>query len=884
MGLVLSGNCIVVRIGTMLWCYPPLLGSLSRNGVPHTCPKREAYVTVSGVLAVARQLNQAGINVIPAVYRDKRPALTSWEKYQQEKVPPLLVEKWFGGSAQRNLLVVCGTISRLLVLDLDNRAAGEWWRQFPGMSDAMDATTCVKTGKGYHFWFQLDDHETLQSIQVAEDGRKFDLRCQGGLVIGPGSIHESGKEYRWVRDLSYLQPLPEAVRSFYSNRNEGEDGSVRSLFVDLIQQVPQGEGEGRNDWLARVAGHLAKWIPHRDAYEAMVYFVNDSMPEPLDEQEEVDKLVRSIWKGHQQRHTVGSSSRPSSPETGWLEGNGWQLFTTIKMDGDEAMAPWTNFDVKVLGIINHGEERSFQVEVHLVQGRVISEHLVDAEILTNPTLLAKWCGNLGLCFLSPPGDRWGRLKRTDRLYNYISSQEAPESSVVDHLGWVDGTGFVTHEGVLTREGMLECGGFIPHPNLVGRAPYRYGFVAEAEAQAVLRETMTFHDETVCAVFGAWWAACWLKAQIMARTALFPFMALEAASESGKTTGFFSLMIQLNGNTMGHGESTSAGLRDFVASHRNGIVWVDDMSDPTEVMDLLRQATAEGTRTKKGQNRTSQETIRLLAPVVISGEGFDALATEKALRDRAIILDVPSPTGRMSSRNPERPQWDDILALKAKYGNDLTKVAGTLGGMALESGDLVQDLAELRVGKGRWADKMAVLRVGARMIERLTGEDKWVDRVDGWTGGLVDPGAENLLTTVILPALLLEFGIPTSAKGDLPVFVDPQGQVWFHEEQVARHWARLARTPRQRQLGGLEAIRSQRRALGIEGSGKRLRTGHTGDGRTTWGRYHGCDSGAAPGWHGNNSEGVTGLSAAILARVASGHGLPEGQDEESDTLL
>jgi hypothetical protein len=512
--------------------------------------------------------------VIPAVYRDKRPALKSWEKYQISRVPDELIERWFGGTASRNLLVVCGPISRLLVLDIDNKQAALWWKLFPGMEDAMKATTCVRTAKGFHYWFKLEEGEVYQSLQIAEEDRRFDIRCQGGLVIGPGSIHETGKEYKWVRGLEEIQLVPDAIRGFYENRGADDDGVVRSLFVDLIGSVPEAEGDGRNDWLARVAGHLAKWIPHKDAYEAMVYFVNDALAEPLDEEEEVNKLIRSIWKGHQQRHVAAGVERPAGPETGWLEGNGWQMLTTVKLDGDEAQAPWTNFDMRVLGVIGSGDERSYRIELRRERDRQVIECLIEAETVSNTQKLNTWCANHGVGFVFYGPDKWGRLGRADRVQSYLDAQQAPECSVVYNLGWADGVGFITHEGVLTREGMLEHEGLVPHPRLKQWAPYRYGFVPEREATDVLREVLSFHEETVCAVFGSWWAACWLKAQVMAKTALFPFMALEAASETGKTTGFFSLMIQLNGNAMGHGEYTAAALRVGGryerARHRHGL--------------------------------------------------------------------------------------------------------------------------------------------------------------------------------------------------------------------------------------------------------------------------------------------------------------------------
>lgn len=796
-----------------------------------------------GVFETARQLLDAGIGVIPAVYKDKRPALASWEKYQREPASHLQVEKWFGGRTERNVLVVCGRVSRLLVLDLDNKQAGKWWRQLPGMNEAMDATTCVKTAKGYHFWFRLEDGESFPSVQVTEEDRKFDLKCEGGLVIGPGSVHETGRPYSWVRGLADLQPLPDAIRGFYEMREQEDGAQVRSLFVDLLRAIPEAEGEGRNDWLARVAGHLAKWIPHRDAYEAMVYFVNDALPEPLDEEDEVDKLVRSVWKGHQQRHKPENSDRDASIETGWLEGNGRQLITTVKIKDDEVLAPWSNFDIQVISVIHSGEESSYRIELLRESGES-EELLVDAEVFLNPNMLNKWLANHRLIVYTLPGDKWARnFRPTQRLHSYVASQNAPLCEVTDHLGWVSNIGFVTHEGLLTRDGFLQHDRLVPDPKLRNWAPYRYGLVDEEEARGVLREVMTFQDETVCAVFGAWWAACWLKAQIMQQAALFPFMAIEAASGTGKTNGFFSLMIQMNGNTVAQGRPTGASLRDAISAHQNGINWIDDLDDANDVMNLLREATSEGTRTKKGQDRTTQELVKLRGAIVISGEGFDGLQTEKAQRERAVILHVGSPTDRMSQKDPERIQYDDILDLQERYGagdTPLNAVAGTLGGLFLDCADMVPQLKSLRVGTGRVGDKLAILRLGARMLARVTEEEKWVEIVDQWVQDVPDYGEHNDLTMKILPKFLMSAGVQHTPTGGPAVYVDTKGIVWFHEEKVATEYPRMLGKGDRAQLGGVESIRSQRKALGIEGVGV-LKTTHTAQqhGARVVSRYHAC---------------------------------------------
>ena len=266
------------------------------------------------------------------------------------------------------------------------------------------------------------------------------------------------------------------------------------------------------------------------------------------------------------------------------------------------------------------------------------------------------------------------------------------------------------------------------------------------------------------------------------------------------------------------QETTLVLRDRASAHQSGIVWVDDISDPTGVLDLLRQATSGGSRHKKNQDRTSQETVELVAPVVLSGEGLGSLGMEKALIDRSIRLEVPSPTGRMSLVDSSRRQWDDVVALRARYAQDLTKVAGTVVGLVLREVGLVGDLPKLRRGGGRRSDKEAILLLGGLVLSKVLDDTSIADRVERWVDGQEDLGQENALTMRILPAFLLEAGMPRRAMLHHPAFIDRDGIVWWHEEGLARWWESKARNPRDQQIGSVASLRSQRKALGVVGKG------------------------------------------------------------------
>ena len=256
----------------------------------------------------------------------------------------------------------------------------------------------------------------------------------------------------------------------------------------------------------------------------------------------------------------------------------------------------------------------------------------------------------------------------------------------------------------------------------------------------------------------------------------------------------------------------AAYRDAASANNNGLVWADDVEDPTQLMEIIRQATSGGSRSKKAMNRTDQEVIKMVNNFCVSGESLGSIMNEKAQRDRAIQLEVPSPVGRIS-RHGDYSQWDDITNLQNRYSKDLTQLAGTIVQMILCEAETAKQFRDLRGGGGRHNDKIGVLRVGARVLAKITGKAKIVARVDAWCGLQEDLGDENFLVTLVLPQLLAMAVPQTNAFGGPPVFVR-NGVVWIHVQKTVTEWRRISKVgERYRDLVSAQSILSQLKALG-----------------------------------------------------------------------
>jgi hypothetical protein len=843
-----------------------------------------------GALAIAQSLAELGLQVLPARFKDKSP-IVKWTEYQDRRTTSNL-PMWFGGGVKRNYWVMTGRISGHVVVDADSAEGDKWWRERLG--DAIfDATAQVKTAKGTHYWFAIpadwpeDRHIQSWATHPNDDPKhgpdpdhtSFDFRADVTGVIVPPSIHESGHVYTWTVPLeeAVLAPpemldgtlraqAPARAGEAPGGTARDSGGHTRSMLAHLLEAPPSGDGSGRNDWLARVAGHYAKsYHNQRDLYDLHCKQAYDMIPDKKGfDAKEYEKTVESVWRGEHERNP----HRALDETCGWLQSGGTRIVTQVVKKDPNAdtrtyeLEEYADFDLQAKGVMLDEEQgRTYWVQIVRKRRGVGDTETIDAVLPAHVTgddkALRKWLAKFA-CTVIPPENMWPRTGSVGvRLQRYLESQHPPAVKVTATLGWdseiINGDGgFVTHDGVITADEVFECEavGVRPNPALLvgGMAPHRYGFGADqSEARRVLEEVLTFHDDTTTSVFGAWWAACLIKPQLEERSSLFPFMAIEAPSESGKTNGFFDLMTQLNGNTRGEVAPTKAALRDMAAAHRNGIVWVDDLDDPAYLMELLRAATSGGSLTKMGEDRESVKNTQIVSPIVISGEAL-GLGSQKALLDRAIILKVGSPTGRVSRHNPRRPQWDDVLALRGQYAQGLSVLAGHLVQAALDVVPFaLVALADGRKGSGRAADKAAILRAGARLLDCLVATDD-DGRAEAWQGtgqhAVVTEAwlesqetesakfAENALTFEILPWAMRHFNYAVEPRAgirpedmDTPVFVrgiDENGQfstdgdsgleIWFNAVMLAEAWERFKNGRVERRTQTATALKDQADAL------------------------------------------------------------------------
>lgn len=159
---------------------------------------------MSRLLDAAQRYTAAGLATIP-LWPDarKNPRLSSFEEFHSRLPQPHEWQRWARKWPDSNIGLITGYWKNYVALDFDEVLTYDvwlqkWGQQFTGRFDgASPITWTVKTGRGYHVWFQLKEDPGRSRIFV-NDGLEVLLRARGGYCIVPPSVHHTGTPYKTV--------------------------------------------------------------------------------------------------------------------------------------------------------------------------------------------------------------------------------------------------------------------------------------------------------------------------------------------------------------------------------------------------------------------------------------------------------------------------------------------------------------------------------------------------------------------------------------------------------------------------------------------------------------------------------------------------------------
>ena len=231
-----------------------------------------------------------GWSVLPVRPDEKRPYMTNWLQYTKTRAPKAMVESWFTNLTGAGVGVVTGKISNMVVLDVEHDCPypiEEILKKYPTHMIARSG------GGGYHLFYQYPINQSRVSnrVRIFEGA---DLRADGGFIVLPPTMHQSGNRYEWIK-RGPLGAFPVALLNLQAQPKASGDGWI----TEALRGVSEG---GRNDTCARLAGYFFKKGMNADIVEALLLDWNERNEPPLPVNE-----VRTTIKSIERSHATGES-------------------------------------------------------------------------------------------------------------------------------------------------------------------------------------------------------------------------------------------------------------------------------------------------------------------------------------------------------------------------------------------------------------------------------------------------------------------------------------------------------------------------------------------------------------------------------------------------
>ena len=238
-------------------------------------------------------------SVIPIRAVDKRP-LIKWQEYQQRRATENEINEWFHRWPTANVGIVTGSISGIVVLDIDPQHGGDqsltaWEKQH----SPLPRTVEVKTGGGgRHLYFKHPGGVVHNKVGIAPG---IDIRGDGGCIVAPPSIHSSGNHYLWVKGHEPGKINTAAFPAWLLEKVAGKGKPPGHSVQHWQQLVRNGVEQGkRNATIASLTGHLLWHGVDPDIVEELLLCWNRVRARPPLDDEEVIRTVKSIARLHEQ--------------------------------------------------------------------------------------------------------------------------------------------------------------------------------------------------------------------------------------------------------------------------------------------------------------------------------------------------------------------------------------------------------------------------------------------------------------------------------------------------------------------------------------------------------------------------------------------------------
>lgn len=197
---------------------------------------------------------------------------------------PAVVAEWWRRWPDANVGIRTGAESGLIVLDVDVPAGTKALAELERKHGKLITARVLTGSGGWHHYFRHPDRPVRNSAGSLGDG--LDLRGDGGYVVAPPSVHESGNRYKWTRELDRLADPPGWLLEDADRRRNGAAPKVDTI-------IPAGS---RNAELTSIAGTLRRRGLGDVEILSLLVEVNRQRCRPPLADDELERIAASVGR------------------------------------------------------------------------------------------------------------------------------------------------------------------------------------------------------------------------------------------------------------------------------------------------------------------------------------------------------------------------------------------------------------------------------------------------------------------------------------------------------------------------------------------------------------------------------------------------------------
>ncbi|MDE2058616.1 MAG: bifunctional DNA primase/polymerase [candidate division NC10 bacterium] len=229
----------------------------------------------------------------------------------------LTITHWWTRWPDANIGIATGKASGFFVVDVDPRHGGDdTLRELEAQHGELPSTVESQTGGGgFHKLFKYPGYPIKSGSGVLGSG--LDIKSDGGYIVAPESLHESGQRYVWEasshpNDVAIAEPPAWLLTMLTAKANgNGQERRTQGDWLALLQGAPSGT---RYDVATQIAGHfLGIGRPVEEVEAMLLGFLSQCTP-PGDAkgQAKIRRMVRDFSAKDATKDAVNGNTNSNS--------------------------------------------------------------------------------------------------------------------------------------------------------------------------------------------------------------------------------------------------------------------------------------------------------------------------------------------------------------------------------------------------------------------------------------------------------------------------------------------------------------------------------------------------------------------------------------------